>query len=52
MQLTSNVPLIDLDVKVFTKGNNWNFGLCQQTNNVQSMYLALKYLKISSKKGH
>ena len=51
-QTTNNVPLMFLDVKVLTKGNNYIFRLSQQTRKVQCTYLTLKNIKIRSKKGH
>ena len=41
-QTTIKVPLMFLDVKVLTEGNNCVFGLCQQRSKVQCMYLRLK----------
>ena len=38
-------------LKYLRKGNNCVLGASQQTNKVQCMYLALKDLKIRSKKG-
>ena len=37
-------------LKVSRKSNNNNIRLCEQTSNVQCMYLALKNFKMRSKK--
>ena len=38
-------------LKLLQKGENINIGPCEETNNVQSIYLAFQKLKNSTKKG-
>ena len=50
METTNKVPLMLLDVKVFSESNNCVFVLCQQTNKVQCMHIAFTNVKITRKK--